>query len=249
MLFPSFLLASASIAVPSCSLSSSALPTIISISPLHPFYSPCPVPFWLTSSLASILPFPVGSLEKLCALGGEHPFYTGPGRTRCVRGPLPRLSPRVDPCVYAVFFSTLPFPPRCRACARTPVHNGRNWRLAARMGVPRGRAKLIAVGTVSPIDRRWFAADRVPTRFSEREWKVCSRFSDWWCARYFFHRPWQYTLYVDLLRAVFGTTSVWEIETDRVEFRCAWRPRNIFRERGVWLGVWPSAATVACWRA
>lgn len=37
---------------------------------------PVAVSFWLTSSLASFLPFSVGSLEKLCALRGEHPFYT-----------------------------------------------------------------------------------------------------------------------------------------------------------------------------
>lgn len=40
------------------------------------------VSFWLTSSPASFLPFSVGSLEKLCALRGEHPFYTRAKRER-----------------------------------------------------------------------------------------------------------------------------------------------------------------------
>lgn len=48
-----------------------------------------------------------------------------------------------------------------------------NWRLRAWMGVPRGRVKLIAAGTVSLIDRRRLAEVRIrsssPTRERERE--------------------------------------------------------------------------------
>lgn len=91
---------------------------IISISPSAPFSRPppVPVPFWLTSSLASSLPFSVGSLEKLCALGGEHPFYTGPGRTRCVRGPL-RAYRRawIRACTLFFFFFSLPVSERVLA--------------------------------------------------------------------------------------------------------------------------------------
>lgn len=48
------------------------LPSSLSVSSVLPVA----VSFWLTSFLASFLPFSVGSLEKLCALRGEHPFYT-----------------------------------------------------------------------------------------------------------------------------------------------------------------------------
>lgn len=43
--------------------------------------------FWLTSFLVSFLPFSVSSLEKLCALRGEHPFYTNRAERErmCVR--------------------------------------------------------------------------------------------------------------------------------------------------------------------
>lgn len=45
----------------------------------------------------------------------------------------------------------------------------RNWRLRARMGVPRGRAKLIAVGTVTPIDRRWLTVNHVYRHASRKQ--------------------------------------------------------------------------------
>lgn len=59
---------------PSCALPPFSLPvsSVLSVA----------VSFWLTSFLASFLPFSVGSLEKLCALRGEHPFYTRAKRER-----------------------------------------------------------------------------------------------------------------------------------------------------------------------
>lgn len=59
---------------PSCALPPFSLPVSSVLSVV--------VSFWLTSFLASFLPFSVGSLEKLCALRGEHPFYTRAKRER-----------------------------------------------------------------------------------------------------------------------------------------------------------------------
>lgn len=70
------------------------------------------VSFWLTSSLVSFLPFSVGSLEKLCALRGEHPFY------------MRAKYERTHTCERAASSSSFfPFPsvPRARTFARVYV--------------------------------------------------------------------------------------------------------------------------------
>lgn len=82
--------------LPSLSLISSALAVVIS--------------FWLTSSLASFLPFSVGSLEKLCALRGEHPFYTRAKRERthtCERAASSSLSPHFFSFFFGISRSPL----------------------------------------------------------------------------------------------------------------------------------------------
>lgn len=81
-------------------------------------------------------------------------------------------------CVCWTRADFLPCEKRAAAREHERSRSGRNWRLRARMGVPRGRAKLIAVSTVRPIDRRWLAAGTVLTRFSETEQRIRSRFND-----------------------------------------------------------------------
>lgn len=142
-------------------------------------YSPVVVSFWLTSSLASFLPFSVSSLEKLCALRGEHPFYTRANASTRIR-----VSTRL---LHRFFSFPLMFRIRTlvRVCVFLHLHVSKmlltttsNWRLRAWMGVPRGRVKLIAAGTVSLIDCRRLAQKYVYGRLPRRVRPASTRQSE-----------------------------------------------------------------------
>lgn len=131
---------------------------------LFPSTPSCRVPFWLTSSLVSPMPVPPRFPSKNYALWEVNIRFTRDLNVPAACAGPPSTAHRARGPVRLFFHR------RKRVCSRAaaPFAAQRNWRLRVRMGVPRGRAKLIAVGTVNTIDRRRACGAAVYQPFAEK---------------------------------------------------------------------------------